>query len=149
MNVFALMGSLNREQRNAFMASFLGWTLDAGCLRLLPAHIRHASYRQRFSSSSSCYRFHHYTNVVVTPVGSTHFRYPCRPLRPTHSPDDRHHLLFSVRIAHRFLAKLFCLLYTAWTIWDCYGWRMRPWFFVGYGVATNSIKRTIFRHTPA
>jgi SHS family lactate transporter-like MFS transporter len=29
MNVFALMGSLNREQRNAFMASFLGWTLDA------------------------------------------------------------------------------------------------------------------------
>src|SRR5258707_12592439 len=29
MNVFALMGSLNREQRNAFMASFLGWKLDA------------------------------------------------------------------------------------------------------------------------
>ena len=29
MNVFALMGSLNREQRNAFLASFLGWTLDA------------------------------------------------------------------------------------------------------------------------
>jgi SHS family lactate transporter-like MFS transporter len=29
MNVFALMGSLNREQRNAFVASFLGWTLDA------------------------------------------------------------------------------------------------------------------------
>src|ERR1700730_11218672 len=29
MNVFALMGSFNREQRNAFMASFLGWTLDA------------------------------------------------------------------------------------------------------------------------
>src|SRR6266576_2075195 len=29
MNVFALMGSLNREQRNAFLASFLGWTLYA------------------------------------------------------------------------------------------------------------------------
>lgn len=29
MNVFALMGSLNREQRSAFLASFLGWTLDA------------------------------------------------------------------------------------------------------------------------
>src|SRR5437016_1144154 len=29
MNVFALMRSLNHEQRNAFLASFLGWTLDA------------------------------------------------------------------------------------------------------------------------
>ena len=29
MNAFALMRSLNREQRNAFLASFLGWTLDA------------------------------------------------------------------------------------------------------------------------
>src|SRR6266516_663959 len=29
MNVFSLMGSLNREQRNAFLASFLGWTLAA------------------------------------------------------------------------------------------------------------------------
>src|SRR2546421_10907692 len=29
MGVFALIGSLNREQRNSFLASFLGWTLDA------------------------------------------------------------------------------------------------------------------------
>jgi MFS transporter, SHS family, lactate transporter len=29
MNAIALMRSLNREQRNAFTASFLGWTLDA------------------------------------------------------------------------------------------------------------------------
>jgi SHS family lactate transporter-like MFS transporter len=29
MNAFALMGSLNREQRSAFLASFLGWMLDA------------------------------------------------------------------------------------------------------------------------
>lgn len=29
MNVFALLGSLNREQRNTFLASFLGWMLDA------------------------------------------------------------------------------------------------------------------------
>src|SRR5216110_1337884 len=29
MGAFALIGSLNREQRNTFMASFLGWMLDA------------------------------------------------------------------------------------------------------------------------
>ncbi len=29
MNVFSLLGSLNRQQRNTFLASFLGWTLDA------------------------------------------------------------------------------------------------------------------------
>jgi MFS transporter, SHS family, lactate transporter len=29
MNVFSLLGSLNRDQRNTFLASFLGWTLDA------------------------------------------------------------------------------------------------------------------------
>src|SRR5438045_9298394 len=29
MNALALFSSLNREQRNTFLASFLGWTLDA------------------------------------------------------------------------------------------------------------------------
>ncbi len=29
MSVFSLLGSLNRDQRNTFLASFLGWTLDA------------------------------------------------------------------------------------------------------------------------
>lgn len=29
MSVFSLLGSLNRDQRNTFIASFLGWTLDA------------------------------------------------------------------------------------------------------------------------
>ncbi len=29
MNFFSLMGSLNREQRGTFLASFLGWMLDA------------------------------------------------------------------------------------------------------------------------
>src|SRR2546421_4597336 len=29
MSAIGLIGSLNREQRNTFMASFLGWTLDA------------------------------------------------------------------------------------------------------------------------
>src|SRR6184192_65709 len=29
MNALALISSLNREQRNTFLASFLGWTLDA------------------------------------------------------------------------------------------------------------------------
>jgi SHS family lactate transporter-like MFS transporter len=29
MSVFTLLGSLNRDQRNTFIASFLGWTLDA------------------------------------------------------------------------------------------------------------------------
>ncbi len=29
MNTFALFRSLNRDQRNTFLASFLGWTLDA------------------------------------------------------------------------------------------------------------------------
>ena len=29
MNFFSLMGSLNREQRSTFLASFLGWMLDA------------------------------------------------------------------------------------------------------------------------
>jgi SHS family lactate transporter-like MFS transporter len=29
MNIFSLFTSLNREQRNTFLASFLGWTLDA------------------------------------------------------------------------------------------------------------------------
>ena len=29
MGVFGLLGSLNRDQRNTFLASFLGWTLDA------------------------------------------------------------------------------------------------------------------------
>jgi SHS family lactate transporter-like MFS transporter len=29
MNIFTLLGSLNRDQRNTFLASFLGWMLDA------------------------------------------------------------------------------------------------------------------------
>src|SRR5690348_5781251 len=29
MSVFSLFASLNREQRNTFLASFLGWMLDA------------------------------------------------------------------------------------------------------------------------
>ncbi|HLG77962.1 MAG TPA: MFS transporter, partial [Ktedonobacteraceae bacterium] len=29
MNILSLLGSLNRDQRNTFLASFLGWTLDA------------------------------------------------------------------------------------------------------------------------
>src|SRR5579884_1881266 len=29
MNAWRLLTSLNREQRNTFLASFLGWTLDA------------------------------------------------------------------------------------------------------------------------
>ena len=29
MNFFSLLGSLNREQRSTFLASFLGWMLDA------------------------------------------------------------------------------------------------------------------------
>lgn len=29
MSIFSLLGSLNRDQRNTFLASFLGWTLDA------------------------------------------------------------------------------------------------------------------------
>src|SRR6266700_6994387 len=29
MSIFSLLGSLNRDQRNTFIASFLGWMLDA------------------------------------------------------------------------------------------------------------------------
>ena len=29
MNIFSMLGSLNRDQRNTFLASFLGWMLDA------------------------------------------------------------------------------------------------------------------------
>src|ERR1700760_1630609 len=66
--MFSVLGSLNREQRSAVIASFLGWTLDAFDFFLLTFVV--SDIAKEFSTDNEAVAEAFFVTLAMRPVGA-------------------------------------------------------------------------------
>ena len=147
MEAWRLFRSLNRVQRNTFVACFLGWALDALDFFLLTFVF--AAVARDFGKTVPEVVFASHAHADDAADRRAPFRNAGRSLRSARAADDRHRFLFSDRIAHRVRAELHRVLDPARALRDWDGWRVGIGCITGDGDIAGEIARPFLRYFAA
>ena len=122
MQILSDLKDLTPNQRNAVLASFLGWTLDAFDFFIIVFVLKDIA--KEFKADIPSVTATLFLTLAMRPVGRISLRHGGGQIRATADANDRHYVLLGRRIYLRIRTVVDCSRDPPRFVWHRHGWRM-------------------------